>query len=287
MLQAKYTVETDLGVKIPVEIMRFPTGEVNARVHIDSNAELQVKDHILVTVQGYDANTLFVLACIKDGINDLMTRSAVKVNVHLFMPYLPNARYDRHMNDGDGFALKVFGSMLNLLKFDRVMVADPHSDTASAVINNFVQVPQDYLVLETLTKYKSKSDFNVLVAPDAGAAKKIYKTAKALNLPVVTMSKSRDTLTGHINGVYLLDELPDNAKCLIIDDICDGGRTFTEAAKVLRADGAESVSLYVTHGIFSKGVEVLFDNGIDSIYTTDSYNNWSNSDKMFVYKLFA
>ena len=30
------------------------------------------------------------------------------------------------------------------------------------------------------------------------------------------------------------------------------------------------MELYVTHGIFSKGVENLLDNGIDHIYTTNS-----------------
>ena len=33
-------------------------------------------------------------------------------------------------------------------------------------------------------------------------------------------------------------------------DICDGGRTFIELAKVLKDNGAKRVTLYVTHGIF-------------------------------------
>lgn len=57
---------------------------------------------------------------------------------------------------------------------------------------------------------------------------------------------------------------------MILDDICDGGRTFIEAVKHLREAGAKRVELYVTHGIFSKGVENLLDNGIDHIYTTNS-----------------
>ena len=59
-----------------------------------------------------------------------------------------------------------------------------------------------------------------------------------------------------------------NRIALIVDDICDGGGTFSGIAQVLRANGAEKIYLCVTHGIFSKGIEI---NGIDEIFTTDSY----------------
>ena len=58
---------------------------------------------------------------------------------------------------------------------------------------------------------------------------------------------------------------------LIVDDLCDAGGTFIGSAQVLRDAGARSVSLYVTHGVFSKGVENLLNNGIDAIYTTTSF----------------
>lgn len=283
-MTAKYKVFIDNDREIPVTITRFPSGEVNVKLEINPGVRIPVKLGATVSVQGYDANTLFVLACIKNALEDLFLRSDVEGKVYLFMPYVPNARYDRHMVDGDSFALQVFASMLNLIGFHRVIVADPHSDQTSALIKNCVVIPQHVVVLDTLNGDK---DFDVLVAPDAGAAKKIYKVAEALVKPVVVMHKTRDVATGNINGVTLLDELPPNANYLIVDDICDGGRTFTEAAKVLRSMGAQSVKLFVTHGIFSKGVATLLENGIDSIYTTDSFYDWLPSEgEMKVYKFF-
>jgi ribose-phosphate pyrophosphokinase len=44
---------------------------------------------------------------------------------------------------------------------------------------------------------------------------------------------------------------------IILDDICDGGQTFVELAKHLKAQGAKAIYLYITHGIFSKGLSVL------------------------------
>ncbi|HCW17254.1 MAG TPA: phosphoribosylpyrophosphate synthetase, partial [Achromobacter sp.] len=44
---------------------------------------------------------------------------------------------------------------------------------------------------------------------------------------------------------------------LVVDDICDGGRTFLELASALRDTTRQPVYLYVTHGIFSKGLGEL------------------------------
>ena len=42
-----------------------------------------------------------------------------------------------------------------------------------------------------------------------------------------------------------------------IDDICDGGQTFISLAQSLKKQGAAEIFLYVTHGIFSKGLDQL------------------------------
>jgi len=56
-------------------------------------------------------------------------------------------------------------------------------------------------------------------------------------------------------------------RVLIIDDICDGGRTFIEITKLLLQAGVESVSLHVSHGLFSQGIDVLKEAGIKTVYT--------------------
>jgi len=57
---------------------------------------------------------------------------------------------------------------------------------------------------------------------------------------------------------------------LIVDDICDGGATFIGLAKELLILGANSVSLFVTHGIFRSGTDIIFESGISKIITTNS-----------------
>lgn len=49
-----------------------------------------------------------------------------------------------------------------------------------------------------------------------------------------------------------------------------GGATFIPIAQQLKQLGAKSIVLYVTHGIFSKGLDILFNSGINNIITTNS-----------------
>jgi phosphoribosylpyrophosphate synthetase len=61
----------------------------------------------------------------------------------------------------------------------------------------------------------------------------------------------------------------DKRDILIVDDICDGGATFIELAKIIKPMNPSSLTLFVTHGIFSKGFEPLYE-FIDKIYYTGS-----------------
>ena len=58
-------------------------------------------------------------------------------------------------------------------------------------------------------------------------------------------------------------------KVLIVDDICDRGGTFIGLTKILKQMGCSSVGLYTTHGIYSGGVDIIKDSGIDEIYNKD------------------
>ena len=111
-----------------------------------------------------------------------------------------------------------------------------------------------------------------IICPDAGARKRIDTIAKEVQTDkVIYFNKKRDLLTGNILGIDSEYQNFKNKKCIIIDDICDGGRTFIEIAKYLKSYDADEIILYITHGIFSKGLECLKEAGIDKIFTTNSY----------------
>ena len=215
-----------------------------------------------------DMNDFMLLAQLVEAVRH---QTDVLVS-HLDLPWLPWARQDRHMVSGDSFALKVFASQLNTLKFDKVNVLDPHSDAAAAAIDNFVAIPQEVCLMQSASLSRLfQQNALMLVAPDAGSLKKIDAVARAAGVEqYAILSNKRDVASGSLTGFTLLAGDVRGRDLLIVDDLCDAGGTFIGSAQVLRDAGARSVSLYVTHGIFSKGVEHLFANGIDAIYTTTS-----------------
>jgi ribose-phosphate pyrophosphokinase len=60
--------------------------------------------------------------------------------------------------------------------------------------------------------------------------------------------------------------------CVIVDDICDGGRTFIGIAQELKMKNAGDIYLCVSHGIFSHGFDELR-KYFKKIFTTNSFKD--------------
>lgn len=80
-------------------------------------------------------------------------------------------------------------------------------------------------------------------------------------------------MTGKILGTHVHATDLSGLTAVITDDICDGGATFIGIAKELRRLNCHKVVLYVTHGIFSKGIEVLMDCLTSYLPRTVFHNN--------------
>lgn len=233
----------------------FPTGEPHVKIH----HTIWKQDCVLEFDYEQDKDILrFLLLCDTFKRNENIIRT---INI----PYVPFSRQDRVNESGECFSLKFFADLINRIGAERVVVMDPHSDVTPALIKNCVVIPQHEIFTPML---KDKKDF-WLISPDGGALKKIYKLAEKVDcFGVIECSKNRDVKTGEITGTKVYtDGRPVAGKdCYIVDDICDGGRTFIEIAKELKKLSSGKVVLMVTHGFFTQGLEV-FDGLIDEIYT--------------------
>ena len=76
-------------------------------------------------------------------------------------------------------------------------------------------------------------------------------------MPIIRADKIRDTMTGALSGFEVYADDLTGKDVVILDDLCDGGGTFIGLAKKLREKGAAKITLYVTHGMFTKGVKDL------------------------------
>jgi len=255
---------------IPCEVFTFSGGEEQVKIDSDLSRLATRGQTITIECEIRSSSDFMRLAMIKDAVERLVDFNTEMVLVMLYTPY---ARQDRVCEPGEALSLKRFGDMLNSLEFDRVVVADPHSDVTGAVIDNLVVIPQEAIVEKMLKTYIHKNDF-ALVSPDAGALKKIHKVSKALGgVDVFCAEKIRDTKTGNILSTKIDVEDFKGRNLLIVDDICDNGGTFLALSKILKEKGAGRVDLYVTHGIFGKGTD-LFSPNIDRVHCL---NVWASN----------
>lgn len=179
----------------------------------------------------------------------------------LRIKYLPYGRQDKEVGNDATFALRTFAKLLNSLHFEEIIIHDPHSQTAIDLINNSVAV----YPIETLLKARDLTDSTLFCYPDKGA---VTKYTQVYDYPSIYGEKVRDQATGNITSYKLVGN-PKGQNVLIVDDICDGGMTFKLLAKDLLDAGAKEVNLFVTHGIFSKGLGTLKESGIKRIFAQD------------------
>jgi ribose-phosphate pyrophosphokinase len=185
----------------------------------------------------------------------------------LLVPFLPYGRQDKDVNNDSCFGLHTFLKIVSGF-FREVHTIDAHSHEFQGICAEHYLGYEDIFPTDAIRFAVSDSNSDMGCYPDKGA---MQRYADGVCLPAVNCKKLRDQGTGEILSIELeTNGLDVNGKnVLIIDDICDGGRTFIENSKLLKAAGAKQVALYVSHGIFSKGTQILLDSGIEKIYTTE------------------
>lgn len=192
----------------------------------------------------------------------------------LTVPYFPYARADRSFDGNNMVAVGVEFSKFARQFFTEIHCEDLHSD----LIPNAISIPQSRCLEHAISWSSDKSleDFT-LCFPDAGAVKK--STQFNNHLDFITCSKVRNKVNGYLSSFKIESGDPSGKDILIVDDICDGGMTFTLCAKSLLDKGAKSVSLYVTHGIFSKGLKP-FDGLFKEIFVNNIIGNYVDSNDL-------
>lgn len=248
------------GDEISFQSFTFSGGEPHIKIDPDFDRKMPVT--VTHRLRSFDDLGLLCMAV------DALHRMDAILDT-LLIPYFPAARQDRVMIPGEPLSVKVYAGIINAFGFKKVMVYDAHSEVTPAVLDHpdiisnhrFIQQVLDHLGSDVL-----------LISPDGGALKKIYKLSEFLGgIPVIECSKSRDVMTGKLTGFQVYSDDLQGRDCLIVDDICDGGGTFIGLATALQHHNAGKLHLAVSHGIFSKGFDEL--TVFDSIFSTDSFRD--------------
>ena len=219
--------------------------------------------------------------------------------IHLYVPYFLGARSDRKFEEGGNWYLKqVICPIINSLNFESVTVLDAHSFILGNLLNNYKAIDNKQLLGFAISDifglpidFYSNINKCILVSPDAGATHKIHKLAQSVRYEgdIITCTKERDTEGRLTKTVVPIKEQHCGKDIIIIDDICDGGRTFINIAAEIKTFYAHpeigmkcpNMYLIVTHGIFSAGFTEL-SKYFDGIYCTNSYSDigdYAGNDK--------
>lgn len=242
---------------IQYSLSQFPDGEIQITL-----GEINHKEEVQVVCRITNADELFILmqAC------DVLRRHGVLFYISIY--YLMSMRMDRVMDFNRPFSLSIILNVLANLGANLIEIFSPHSNECFYRHRNTMflelQVSEDI-------KYPDLSDYQILL-PDAGAKERY----SYLSYPI-TCSKVRDLATGKIIEIKVdnPEDITDNP-IVILDDLCDGGRTFIEIAKAVRAIKPNvELSIFVKHMVNPRGIENLSKN-FSHVWFTNSYKDWQN-----------
>ena len=122
---------------------------------------------------------------------------------------------------------------------------------------------------------------NIVVSPDIGGISRARNYSSLLGTDLAIINKSRD-----LNSVCSMSEIIGDVKdkrCIIVDDIIDGADTVCLATELLLANGANSVTAIITHGVLSGDALAKIQKSVlKHLYMSDSINNFTLPNKISV-----
>ena len=242
-------------------IISFPDGEKHLQLTKTVN-----KEPLKIVYRFANSDDVFIFM----QLVDILQRMEVSVS-ELYIPYLMTMRCDRVFSIDRPFSLKVLANVINLLKADKVIILEPHSDKCLELINNSE-------ALMSKVEIDDKKMQTVLCYPDSGAKKRYFSIFKPYFTPI-TCKKVRDVNTGNLLKFDIEDKgnYRKGDKIVVVDDLCDGGGTFLGIHNILKELEPSSCSLWVTHAVQKAGIEKVAA-VYDKVYITDSYKDWSKEE---------
>jgi ribose-phosphate pyrophosphokinase len=240
---------------------RFADGEIFVR--IDEN--VRGNDVFIVQSTNAPAENIMELLLLIDA-----ARRASAARITVVMPYYGYSRQDRKDQPRVAIGAKLVANMIMSAGADRLLGIDFHQHQ----LQGFFDIPVDHLyAMPVLTSHFRKKHLKdtVIVAPDVGSAKMARGFAKRLDASLAIIDKRRPR--ANVSEVVNVVGDVEGRDCILADDMIDTAGTVTEAARALKALGANDIYVCATHALFSgPAVERLKSAPIREVVVTDTIN---------------
>jgi ribose-phosphate pyrophosphokinase len=237
----------------------------------DSEIYVEIKENIrreeIFLLAGFSTNSnknndILELMLIIDAI-----RRSNPSRINVLFPYYPYARQDRRTNRSP-ISGKVIANMLCHTGINSVICMDLHSLQTQGFFNNDV-VCEHISALKTMRDSVIDLDWDVVVSSDIGGTSRARYFSNLLNLPIAIIDKRRPE-SGVSKVMNVIGDVVDK-KCVIVDDMIDGGGTLVGAVEALEKSGSKSVDAISIHGVFSgSAIKRIEDSNIGKVYISNS-----------------
>ena len=196
-------------------------------------------------------------------------RSASAKRITAVVPYYSYARSDKKDAPRISIAGRLIADLLKTAGADRVLTMDLHADS----VHGFFSIPVDHLTAIPIIcdYFQRRLDISnaVVVATDAGGAKRAGRFAQKMNTSMAIIDKRRISDTDVVQRLVVGDVKGKDA--IIFDDEISTGGTLTTSVKTLEKAGVRKIFVGATHPVLSgPAVKNLKDASIEEIVVTDT-----------------
>ncbi|MTI19021.1 ribose-phosphate pyrophosphokinase [Rhodobacteraceae bacterium RKSG542] len=225
------------------QVRRFADQEI----YVEVQENVRGEDVFIIQPTSYPANDHLMELLI---LIDALRRSSAR-RITAVLPYFGYARQDRKAGPRTPISAKLVANLITHSGADRVLTMDLHAGQ----IQGFFDIPTDNLygapVMTRDIKERYQTDNVMVVSPDVGGVVRARALAKRIEAPLSIVDKRRDK-PGESEVMNIIGDVA-GYDCILVDDIVDSGGTLCNAADALLAQGAKSVTAYITHGVLSGG----------------------------------
>ncbi|MEM9734168.1 MAG: ribose-phosphate pyrophosphokinase [Pseudomonadota bacterium] len=254
-------------------VRRFADQEIFVEIQENVRGE----DVFILQSTSYPANDNLMELLI---LIDAARRSSAK-RITAVLPYFGYARQDRKPGPRTPISAKLVANLITEAGADRVLTMDLHAGQ----IQGFFDIPTDNLFAVPVMSRDLKTNYDVenvmVVSPDVGGVVRARALARRINSPLAIVDKRRDK-HGESEVMNVIGDV-EGRDCILIDDIIDSGGTLCNAAEALLANGATSVTAYISHGVLSGGAvariassklkELVITNSIEPTVAVEAAHN--------------
>ena len=252
----------------------IPLGKASSRQFSDGEIQINIEE----SVRGVD---VYIIQSTSYPVNDhlwellIMVDACVRASansVTVVMPYFGYARQDRTAAPREPITAKLVANMLVKAGVSRVVTLDLHA----VQVQGFFDIPVDNLFTVPLFAdyYARKGligDDVVIVSPKNSGIKRARSLAESLNTLIAIIDYAQDDADREEG--YIIGDV-EGKKAILIDDMLNTGRTFSEAAEIVKKNGATEIYAVASHGLFAGNATQLLDAApIQEILVTDSVDS--------------